>query len=308
MGQSMQQTGRLHLPSRVDVQEVSLRDGIQNERKIVALEDKLHLIDRFIACGIKRIEVSSFVNPKLVPQMADVEALWERIERRKDVAYSALVLSEKGLDRAINCQVSHIGFFVSASETHSMKNSNKTVAEAMKEALHLIEKARNAGMSVRAGVMNAFGCYYDGDVPAGTVLKHVRAFLKRSPHEITLADTTGMGNPRQVAELLRKVRDVAGDIPLSLHVHNTRGLGFANIWSALCEGVTRFDASLGGLGGCPFIPGARGNIATEDLVYMLHESGIRTGIDLPKLIEVSLGFEKVLGQVFPATISHLARA
>lgn len=295
------------LPAKVEVQEVSLRDGIQNERKIVSLENKLLLINRFVACGIKRIEVSSFVNPRLVPQMADAEALWERIAQRKDVSYSALVLSEKGLDRAIKCRVSHVGIFVSASETHSIKNSNKTVAEAMKEALHLIEKACNAGMNVRAGVMNAFGCAYDGAIPVGTVLKHVRAFLRRSPHEITLADTTGMGNPRHVAELVRKVKDVAGDTPLSLHVHNTRGLGLANIWAALNEGVAIFDASLGGLGGCPFIPGARGNIATEDLVHLLHETGIRTGIDLQKLIEASLGFEKVLGQVFPATISHLAQ-
>ena len=307
MKHDTQQCIRQSLPVRVQVQEVSLRDGIQNERKIVSTEDKIRLVQRFVACGIKRIEVSSFVNPKLIPQMADAEELWERIERRKDVAYSALILSEKGMDRAIRCRVSHVGLFVSASETHSMKNSNKTVADAMKEALHLIEKARNAGMNVRAGVMNAFGCAFDGTVPAQKVLKHVQAFLTRSPHEIALADTTGMGNPRQVADLLRKVKDITGDVPLSLHVHNTRGLGLANVWAALNEGVSIFDASLGGLGGCPFIPGARGNIATEDLVHLLHETGIRTGIDLPQLIEASLGFEKVLGQVFPATISHLGQ-
>lgn len=293
------------LPKRVEIQEVVLRDGIQNERKIISTEEKIRLIDRLADGGIRRIEISSFVNPKLVPQMADAEELWARIERKRGVAYSALILSEKGLDRAIRCRVSHVSLFVSASETHSIKNSHKTVAEAMQEALHIMAKAREAGIAVRTGVMNAFGCAYDGNVSASRVLKHIRAFLKLRPEEITLADTTGMGNPRQTTRLLRRVRELTGHTPLSVHFHNTRGLGLANVWAALNEGVTIFDASLGGLGGCPFIPGAKGNIATEDLVHMLHEMGIRTGIDLEKLIDSSLDFEKVIGQVFPAAVSHL---
>lgn len=289
------------------IHEVVLRDGIQNEKTIVSTDEKVRLIQELAGCGIKRMEISSFVNPKLVPQMADAEELWERIERKKGVVYSALILSEKGLDRAIRCKVPHVSVFVSASETHSIKNSNKTVSEAMKEALRLIGKARDAGMEVRTGVMNAFGCAYDGKVPVSRVLRHVRDFLKRGPDEIALADTTGMGNPRQAAELLRRVLDVTGDTPLSVHFHNTRDLGLANVWAALNEGVTIFDSSLGGLGGCPFIPGAKGNIATEDVVHMLHEMNIRTGVDLATLTDISLGFEQVLGQIFPAAVSHLPK-
>ena len=294
------------LPKRVEIHEVVLRDGIQNERKIISTAEKVHLIDQLAACGIRWMEISSFVNAKLVPQMADAEALWERIDRKPGIVYSALVLSEKGLERAIRCRVPHLSVFVSASETHSLKNSNKTVAEAMREALRLIGKAREAGIKVRVGVMNAFGCAYEGNVPPRVVLKHVRSFLKRGPDEICLADTAGMGNPRQCAELLKRVLDVTGNAPLSVHFHNTRDLGLANVWAALGEGVNIFDSSLGGLGGCPFIPGAKGNIATEDVVHMLHEMKIRTGVDLEQFTAVTLGFEKVLGQVFPAAVSHLS--
>ncbi len=298
----------MYIPESVEINEVVLRDGIQNDKKIVPTDDKVRLVHDLAACGIRRMEISSFVNKKLVPQMADAEELWERIERKKDVIYSALILSEKGLDRAIRCRVPHVSFFVSASETHSIKNSNKTVEEAMKEALRLIGKARDAGMGVRAGVMNTFGCAYDGKVPVSAVLKHVRAFMEREPDEISLADTTGMANPRQSAELLKLVKDVTGDTPLSVHFHNTRDLGLANVWAAINEGVTIFDSSLGGLGGCPFIPGAKGNIATEDFLHMMHEMDILTGVDLNRFIDVSLGFEKVMGQTFPAFVTHLQKA
>jgi hydroxymethylglutaryl-CoA lyase len=293
------------LPRKITIHEVVLRDGIQNEKKLVSTEQKVNLINDLIACGIRRIEVSSFVNPRLVPQMADAEILWGMIGRRKGVVYAALVLSEKGLERAVRCGVPHVGIYVSASETHSRQNSNMSIAGAMREARRLIDTARGAGMEVRAGVMNAFGCAYEGKVPAGKVIKLVKDFIKKEPDEICLADTSGMANPWQVKKIVKRVQDIVGAVPISLHLHNTRGLGLANVWAALNEGVSIFDSSLGGLGGCPFIVGAKGNIATEDTVKMLHETGVKTGIDLDMLIKASLRFERYMGQTFPAMVSHL---
>jgi len=295
------------LPKKVEIHEVVLRDGIQNEKKIVPTGEKLRLIGDLVACGVRRIEVSSFVNPRLVPQMADAEALWERIERKRGVLYSALILSEGGLERAIRCRVPHVGIFVSASETHSLRNSNKNVADALKEAVRLIDRAHDAGIRVRAGVMNAFGCAYEGSVPVPRVMRLVRAFLKRGPAEICLADSSGLANPLQVEDVVARVRSETGQAELSLHLHNTRGLGPANVFSALCQGVSIFDTSLGGLGGCPFIPGARGNIATEDTVYLLHEMGLKTGVDLDGLVRAGLPLEDLLGKTFQTVASVLKR-
>ncbi|MGZ3648309.1 MAG: hydroxymethylglutaryl-CoA lyase [Syntrophales bacterium] len=294
------------LPRKIEIHEVVLRDGIQNEKKLVSTDQKVKLINALIDCGVRRIEVSSFVNPRLVPQMADAEKLWSKVKRRKGVICAALVLNERGLERAMLCGVSQVGVYVSASETHSRKNSNVSIAEAMREAGMLIGKARHAGMEVRAGVMNAFGCAYEGDVPQAKVIKLVKDLLKKEPDEICLADTSGMANPSQVRKLVQRVREIAGAVSLSLHLHNTRGLGLANVWSAINEGVSIFDTSLGGMGGCPFIIGAKGNIATEDTVNMLHEAGVKTGINLDMLIEASLQFERYMGQTFPAMVSHLA--
>ncbi len=295
------------LPTKVTIHEVVLRDGIQNEEKLVPTEEKLCLIRELVACGIRRIEVSSFVNRSLVPQMADAEFLWERIERKRSVLYSALILSEGGLERAIRCRVPHVGIFVSASETHSMKNSNKSVSEALKEAVRLIGRAQDAGMKVRAGVMNAFGCAYEGRVPVTRVLRLARAFMKMGPDEICLADSSGLANPVQMEEVLSRAKEETGDADLSVHLHNTRGLGLANVCAALRQGITIFDTSMGGLGGCPFITGARGNIATEDTVGMLHSMGLKTGVDLDCLTETSRRFETVMGQTFPAALTHLKK-
>jgi hydroxymethylglutaryl-CoA lyase len=296
---------RSSLPPKIDIHEVVLRDGIQNEKKLVSTDQKLKLINALIECGIRHIEVSSFVNPRLVPQMADAEKLWNRLRRRKEVVYAALVLNEKGLERAIGCGVPQVGVYVSASETHSRKNSNVSIAEAVRESALLIDKAHGAGMEVRAGVMNAFGCAYEGNVPTARVIKLVKDFLKREPDEICLADTSGMANPEQVKMLVARVNDIVGTVPISLHLHNTRGLGLVNVWAAINEGVSIFDTSLGGLGGCPFITGARGNIATEDTVNLFHETGLKTGINLAMLIDASLQFERYMGQKLPAMVSHL---
>ena len=296
-----------HLPQEVTLHEVVLRDGIQNEKTIIPTEEKVRLIERLVNCGIKRIEVSSFVNPSLVPQMADAEDLWGKIERKEGILYSALILGEKSLNRAIHCKVPHAGIFVSASETHSQKNSNRTISEARKEVLKLIERAQSAGMEIRAGVMNAFGCAYEGKIFVEKIISLVEDLMKTEPDEICLADTSGMANPKLIKEVLVRMREVTGNKPISLHLHNTRGLGLANVWEALRQGVFIFDTSIGGLGGCPFIPGAKGNIATEDTVHMLHEMEIKTGIDLNCLVETSLDFEKFMGKEFPAMVSHLGR-
>jgi hydroxymethylglutaryl-CoA lyase len=227
------------------------------------------------------------------------------MERRRGVLYSALILSEGGLERALRCRVPHVGIFVSASETHSLKNSHKSVAEALKEAVRLIGRAQDAGLKVRAGVMNAFGCAYEGAVPPGRVLKIVRALVQEVPDEICLADSSGLANPDQMEKVLSRAKGEIGNAALSLHLHNTRGLGLANAYAALRQGVSIFDASMGGLGGCPFIAGARGNIATEDTAGMLRGMGIRTGIDLDCLAATSRRFETVMNQTFPAALTHL---
>ncbi|HTZ39993.1 MAG TPA: hydroxymethylglutaryl-CoA lyase [Syntrophales bacterium] len=295
------------LPQKVQIHEVVLRDGIQNEKKIVPTEEKIRLIGELIASGVRRIEVSSFVSPRLVPQMADAEILWERLERQKGILYSALILSEGGLERAIRCRAPHVGIYVSASETHSLKNSNKTIAQALKESLRLIGRAQDAGLKVRAGVMNAFGCAYEGNVSLARVLKLVRAFRNVEPDEICLADSSGMANPVQMENVLSRLKSETESADLSLHLHNTRGEGLANVYAALRQGVSNFDTSMGGLGGCPFIVGARGNIATEDTVGMIHSMGLKTGIDLGQLIKTSRRFEKVMDQCFPAALTHLKK-
>lgn len=295
----------MNFPENVIIQEVALRDGLQNEKRVLATADKLRLVERMIGCGIRRIELSSFVNPRLVPQMADAEELWRKVERHQEVLFTALILNERGLERAISCAVPHVGIYVSASETHSRKNSNMDIAEALKEARLLLRKARSEGLRARAGVMNAFGCAYEGTVPLARTLEIIMRLLEEDPEEICLADSSGLANPLQIRKYIEQVREKAAGKALSLHLHNTRGLGPANLYAALEEGVSIFDTSLGGLGGCPFISGARGNISTEDTVYMISELGISSGIDLRGLIKASRDFEALLGQDFPAVISHI---
>lgn len=295
----------MKLPDRIIINEVSLRDGLQNEPRVVPTGDKAELAGALAGCGITRIELSSFVNPKLVPQMADAEDLWGRVKRREGVLYSALVLNERGLDRAIKAGVPFVGIYVSASEAHSRRNSNMSIAEAKTEAVKLLKKAKAAGLIVRAGVMNAFGCAYEGRVDISRVLDIIGSFLPEGIDELCLADSSGLGNPLQVRDRIRRAREISGNVDISLHLHNTRGLGLANLFAALEEGIAIFDTSLGGLGGCPFIKGAKGNIATEDTVYMLSEMGLETGISLPELIRAANDFEKKMGREFSSFVSRL---
>ena len=294
-----------YLPLRVVLQEVVTRDGLQNEKKILTVDEKVSLINSLIECGLTRIEVSSFVNPRLVPQMANAEELWGRIKRDENVVYSALVLSENGLERAIQCNADHIGVWVSASETHSMKNNNKTIDESLRKTLLIVKKAKAANTIVRVGIMCAFGCAYEGMIPQKKIEEIVKYFKYTQPDEVCLADTSGMANPVQVETLVTGIKKIIGETQLSLHLHNTRGLGLVNAYAAMQKGVRLFDSSLGGVGGCPFIPNASGNIATEDVSYMLQSIGIQTGVDSKKLINLSIGLGKLLGKELPSVISKL---
>lgn len=289
------------------IEDEFLRDGLQNEARLFSLEEKLAVLDALIAAGVKRIQVGSFVHPKWVPQMADTDALFERIAPKKDVTYTALVLNKAGLDRALAVGVKHLSISVSASETHSKKNTNRSVDEARAAIRPTIEKALGEGIAVRAGIQSALGCGFEGRVDKSRVVEIAREFWGLGVHEINLADTAGLANPRQVLALCTRLREeVAPDIRLSLHLHDTRGLGMANMVAGLQAGVRIFDAALGGLGGCPFIPKATGNIATEDAAYTCEELGFTTGIDWQALGRETERLETLFGRKLPGRMAHVA--
>ena len=295
----------LPIPDHVIIEEEALRDGLQNENRLFSTEEKLSLVQALIGAGIKRIQVGSFVHPKWVPQMADTDELFRRLPRKTGVTYTALVLNKKGLERAIACGVEHLSMSVSASETHSRKNTNCSTEEAWTRIESLIRNAKDHGIIVRAGVMTAFGCAYEGKIPPERVYRLVERYTALNVDEINLADTAGLGNPRLVHDIVKKAKDIAGSIPISLHLHDTRGMGLANLLSGLTAGATIFDTCLGGLGGCPFIPNAAGNIATEDAAFMLSEMGIETGIDVSSLCSVTRALEKTLSRKLPGRLAGL---
>ncbi len=235
----------------VYLQEVGPRDGLQNEQTVLTPETRAALIDRLVACGASRIQIGSFVNPRRVPQMLGTHLVWELIRKKASVRFSVLVLNEKGLALALKGKIPHIEIYVSASETHSMKNTGFTVDEALTKALNIITRAREEGLTVTAGVMCAFGCFYEGKVPEEAALRLVQAFERHNPTEICLADTTGMGVPEQVTRLVARVAQIVSVERIGLHLHDTHGHGYDNLKAALAIGVRRFDTSIGGLGGLP---------------------------------------------------------
>ncbi len=295
-----------NLPNEIVVEEVSLRDGLQIEDRPFSVAEKLRFIRGMEESGIKRIQVGSFVHPKWVPQMANTDEVFAALERKAGITYTALVLNEKGLDRALDCDVALLSMSTSTTETHSRKNTNQTLAEGRERVQILIEKSLKAGVHVRAGVIMAFGCGYEGPVPLEVVEDLVDLYARLGVHEINLADTCGLANPRSIYELVARTRDrVGNDIAILLHLHDTRGFGLANVVAGIQAGATIFDASLGGLGGCPFIQNARGNIATEDVVFMLGEMGISTGIDWKGLSRLTLEMEELLEKTLPSRMAHL---
>jgi len=280
----------------VYLQEVGPRDGLQNEQTHLTPEIRARLVNTLVACGLQRIQIGSFVNPRRVPQMLGTQLVWHLIQKAPRVRFSVLVLNEKGLEQALKERIPHIEIYVSASETHSMKNTGFTIDEALATAAKVISKGTEAGLTVTAGVMCAFGCFYEGRVPYQTVMRLVDAFERYSPAEICLADTTGMGVPDQVVDLVGVVANTVGIERIGLHLHHTHGRGYDNLRAALAAGVRRFDASIGGLGGCPFIPGAAGNIATERTIPIVEAMGLHTGVSLDCLDAEWQGLRQLLGK------------
>ncbi len=293
----------MHLPDKVTICEVGPRDGLQNEPVNVPTPGKIRLIEALTDAGIRRVEATSFVSPKWIPNLADAEDVLTGVRRLPGVTYAALVPNLKGLDRAVAARADEAVIFLSASETHSQKNINKSIAEALATYAEVTARAKQAGLKLKAAISTCFGCPYEGDVDPGVVVRIAEAFLGMGADEVGISDTTGMANPRQVYAL---VSQVAGRIPvekLSLHFHDTRGTALANILAGLQAGVTVFDGAVGGLGGCPYAQGATGNVATEDLVHMLHEMGIETGVDLERLIACAEFAQDLVGRPLEAHVS-----
>jgi hydroxymethylglutaryl-CoA lyase len=283
----------------VMLQEVGPRDGLQNEAVILSPAVRADLIERLVDAGLGRIQIGSFVNPKRVPQMAGTDKVWKLLRKKEGVRYSVLVLNQRGVEQAIAQDVPYVEVFVSASETHSLKNSGVGVAEALETAVRMIDLAQRSEIGVTAGVMCAFGCFYEGPVPIERVVEIVSALEASSPAEIGLADTTGMARPDDIKGVIESVGSMVGVDRLAIHLHDTRGLGIANLLAALEMGVRRFDTSVGGLGGCPFVPGAVGNISTEQTVEILESMGFRTEVDVEKVYMIKEMVAALLGGVDP---------
>lgn len=277
------------MPSeRVEIIDVAARDGLQNESTLLATEVKVELIARLVAAGLRRLEATSFVHPGLVPAMADAEAVMTALPRRPDVSYIGLVLNERGLDRALAAGVDEIGYPVVATDTFSRRNQGTSTDEGIEVWKRIAARAREAGVGAGLVVSAAFGCPFEGEVAVGRVVDVVERCLEEPPGRLSLADTIGVATPADVVERFGAISGlVPPGVQMGCHFHNTRGTGIANAHAALEAGVRSFDASLGGVGGCPFAPNATGNICTEDLVYMLHRMGFDTGLDLDALAESS---------------------
>jgi hydroxymethylglutaryl-CoA lyase len=293
----------------VILEDESLRDGLQFEQKILALEEKLSLFRLLAAAGVKRLQVGSLVHPKVVPQMADTDE-FIRIVRNEipKVLITALVLNDKGLERALKCGLGHLSMSSSASNSHSLKNVKRPAAEAFASLLDLIRQAVGSGMQVRAGVQCAFGCVYEGVVAEDRVIEMAVRLAQTGANELNLADTTGMANPLQVKRLIARTRAAVPHLPISIHLHDTRGLGLANMLAAYEEGVDIFDVSAGGLGGCPFVKGASGNVAAEDAVNLFEQIGVETGIDLKVLCQAVDRYEELLGRSLPGRMNRVLKS
>lgn len=290
------------LPSRVSVYEVSPRDGLQNESAQVATHAKVRLVEALVDAGISRIEVGSFVAPKWVPQMADADEVCRMIDHRPGVTYAGLCPNARGLDRALAANVDEIAVFVSASETHNSKNVNKTIQQTLKAFEPVIGPAVEAGLKVRAYVSTMWGCPYEGDVDPKRGLELAKHLLGAGCYQVSLGDTIGVGTPIQTEKILDLFTAALPLEQIALHLHDTRGTALANVLVGLQAGITTFDASVAGLGGCPYAPGAAGNLATEDLVYTLEGMGIATGIDLEKLWQAGQVAEAIVGRELPGKV------
>jgi len=292
----------MKLPKRVTLCEVGTRDGFQIEPDFIPTERKIEVVNRLSATGMPRIEVTSFVSPKAVPQLRDAEEVMAKITRRPGTRYSALVPNDKGAVRAVDAGVDDIHTVVSASESHNLANVNMSIAESITKLKATAEVAHRGSKPVYAGISCSFGCPFEGDVPVGQLESVVGRLVDLGAKGIGLADTTGMANPAQVSRVLERLVPRFPGIEWTLHTHDTRAMAIPNILAAMEAGVTNFDGSIGGLGGCPFAPGASGNVCTEDLIHCLHAMGVETGVNLDTLIETSRRVQEIVGRALPGQI------
>ena len=295
-------TWEARLPERVDIIEVGPRDGFQNLPDFIETADKVAIIEKLIGAGIERMEVTSFVHPKAVPQMRDAAEVMRAI-RRNGCQCFAMAPNLIGAERAIEAGTDMLNLVLSASDSHNRSNVRMDVEESLERFGPVFELAGEVEVPVRASLATSFGCPFEGDVPVDRVLHVSRQLVEMGCTELNLCDTTGMAHPRQVARVGHRMREAFPDgVKLTMHFHNTRGAGAANLLAALQSGITSFEASFGGLGGCPFAPGATGNVCTEDMVHMLEEMGIETGVDLPRLIEAVGEAQEIMGMTFPGQV------
>ena len=290
---------------RIEFVEVGPRDGLQNEKILISTADKMTLISRAIDAGARRIEVTSFVNPKKVPQMADAEDVCALLPERRDVSYIGLVMNMRGAERAMATgRIHQLGAVVVSTDSFAMANQGQTSADSVSGAADIIKRANATGLTAQATIAASFGCPFEGEVAEDRVVEIAERISDSGPVEIALADTIGVANPAHVSRLVERVREVIAPLPVRVHFHNTRNTGLANVWAAVLAGASIVDASLGGLGGCPFAPGAAGNVPSEDVVYMLERAGIDTGMDLEKLIEASNWLSGVMGRKLPGMVAQ----
>ena len=291
-------------PDQIEMVEVAPRDGLQNEKTLIATADKIALIERAIAAGARRIEVTSFVNPKAVPQMADAEAVCESLPERDDVTFIGLVMNARGATRALATgRIDQLGAVAVSTDSFAMANQGQTSDGSVDAAKEIIALSQAAGKTGQVTIGASFGCPFEGEVAQDRIVAMAVALAEAGPVEIGLADTIGVGNPAQVASLVAKVRAAVPHIPVRVHFHNTRGTGLANVWAAIEAGAVTVDASIGGLGGCPFAPGAAGNVSTEDVVYMLERAGVRTGLDLSALVSANHWLGEIMQRTLPGMVA-----
>jgi hydroxymethylglutaryl-CoA lyase len=292
---------------RIYINDVGVRDGFQIEKNFIPTETKIAFIDQLSKTGLAKIEATSFVHPKFVPNMADAEAVLANIERVKGVTYSALTPNIKGMERAITChqsgaKIDEMNLFMSATETHNMANVKRTTAQSLEDFAVMVPMAKSVGIRTNGTVSTSFGCPFEGAVAEARVMDFAEKYLAIGFDSLTFADTTGMANPRQVERMMREAVNRFPGTEITLHFHNTRGMGLANVVAGIAAGVVHYDASIAGLGGCPFAPGATGNICTEDLVNMLQDMGMDTGIDLDKLLAAAVKIPAIVGHDVPGQV------
>jgi hydroxymethylglutaryl-CoA lyase len=295
------------MSTRIFINDVGVRDGFQIEKNFIPTETKIALIDQLSATGLAKIEATSFVHPKFVPNMADAETVLANIKRVKGVTYTAITPNIKGMERAVAChsvgaKIDEMNLFMSASETHNMANVKRTTAQSLEDFAVMIPMAKAAGIRMNGCVSTSFGCPFEGAVPEARVLDFAAKYIALGFDGVTFADTTGMANPRQVERMMTEAVKRFPNTEITLHFHNTRGMGLANVIAGINAGVVHYDASIAGLGGCPFAPGATGNICTEDLVNMLQDMGFDTGVDLDKLLAASVKIPAIVGHDVPGQV------